>query len=70
MTCSHLRQLYHLCQEHNVRLELGSSDIVRIVCHECGIQDVCPSVLTDEYDATHVEAVDAQEDGGQEDGAE
>lgn len=53
MTCQHLRQLYHFCKEQNLQLELGSSDLIRIVCHECGIQDVCPSMLTDEYEAKH-----------------
>ncbi len=51
MTCQHLRQLYRFCKEQDLRLELGSSDLIRIVCHECGIQDVCPSMLSDEYEA-------------------
>lgn len=55
MTCQHLRQLYHYCKEQNLRLELGSSDLIRIVCHECGIQDVCPSMLSDEFEARHPE---------------
>jgi hypothetical protein len=51
MTCTHLRQLYQLCQQHD--LKLGSSDVIRLVCNECGEQDVCPSALMDEYDAKH-----------------
>lgn len=49
MTCVHLRQLFKLCQEHD--LKLGGSDVVRVVCKQCGEQEVCPSMLTDEYDA-------------------
>lgn len=53
MPCVHLQQLYRLCQEHD--LKLGSSDLIRIVCNQCGEQEVCPSVLTDEYDAKQQE---------------
>ena len=49
MTCVHLRQLCQLCEEHD--LKLGSSDLIRMVCHQCGEQEVCPAILTDEYDA-------------------
>jgi hypothetical protein len=49
MTCVHLKQLYQLCQENNLRF--SGSDLVHIVCQECGEQEVCPSVLTDEYEA-------------------
>jgi len=54
MTCVHLQQLYNLCQEHD--LKLGSSDLVRLVCRQCGAQEVCPSVLMDEYDAGQLQA--------------
>lgn len=49
MTCVHLKQLYRLCQDHE--LKLNSVDLVRVVCHQCGEQEVCPSTLMDEYDA-------------------
>ncbi|RIK87657.1 MAG: hypothetical protein DCC67_01670 [Planctomycetota bacterium] len=49
MPCVHLQQLYKLCQEHD--LKLGSSDLIRVVCNQCGEQEVCPSTLMDEYDA-------------------
>ena len=49
MTCVHLRQLFELCDKHD--LKLGGSDLIRVVCHQCGEQEVCPSTLTDEYDA-------------------
>ena len=40
--------LYEICQTH--RLKLSSTDLIRIVCPQCGIEEVCPSVLSDEYD--------------------
>ena len=58
MTCIHLQQLYQLCQEHDVKL--GASDLVRLVCHTCGAQEVCPSTLMDEYDAKHDEDAEAE----------
>jgi hypothetical protein len=27
--------------------------LVRIVCHQCGIEEVCPSVLFEEYEEKH-----------------
>ena len=55
MTCVHLQQLYRLCQDHD--LKLSGSDLIHIVCNQCGVQDVCPSMLTDEYDAKYPESV-------------
>jgi hypothetical protein len=49
MTCVHLKQLYQLCQENHLRF--SGSDLVHIVCQQCGEQEVCPSVLSDEYEA-------------------
>ena len=46
MTCIHLRELYQLCQNEN--LKLSSSDLIHIVCQQCGEQEVCPSLLTEE----------------------
>ena len=54
MTCKHLKQLFETCQTHH--LKLGSSDLIRIMCPECGVEEVCPSVLTAEYDARHLSA--------------
>ena len=53
MSCIHLRQLYQLCQDNNIRLT--GADLVHMVCRECGVQDVCPAMLMEEYDATHPE---------------
>ena len=49
MTCAHLKRLYQLCQQESLRF--SSAELVRIVCQECGMEEVCPSTLTDEYDA-------------------
>jgi hypothetical protein len=51
MTCKHLHDLYELCQTH--RLKLSSSDLIRIVCPQCGVEEVCPSVLAEEYETRH-----------------
>ena len=54
MPCRHLRDLYEICNTHN--LKLSSSDLIRIVCPACGVADECPSVLFEEYDSRHPEA--------------
>lgn len=51
MTCQHLKELYEICQRNNLRL--SSSDLIRIVCPECGVEEVCPALLCDEYDERH-----------------
>lgn len=51
MTCVHLKKLYALCQEE--QLKIGGADLVRIVCTQCGEQEVCPSMLLEEYEAQH-----------------
>ncbi|HAN96696.1 MAG TPA: hypothetical protein DCQ98_04355 [Planctomycetaceae bacterium] len=49
MTCVHLQQLFQLCKEND--LKIASSDLIRVVCRQCDEQEVCPSVLSEEYDA-------------------
>jgi hypothetical protein len=49
MPCVHLQQLYKVCHEHD--LKFSSSDLIRIICPHCGEAEVCPSTLSDEYDA-------------------
>ena len=51
MTCVHLKKLYELCQEEQLRI--GGADLVHIVCTQCGEQEVCPSMLMEEYEAQH-----------------
>ncbi len=53
MTCKHLKELYELCRSSN--LKLSSSDLIRIVCPECGVEEVCPSMLYEEYESKHGE---------------
>lgn len=57
MTCQHLRKLYQLCRENN--LSISSSDVVRITCRECDEIEVCPSMLSQEYEARLAESGDA-----------
>ncbi|MCA9119475.1 MAG: hypothetical protein H6822_05450 [Planctomycetaceae bacterium] len=49
MTCVHLKKLYKFCQEENVKI--GGTDLVRIVCEQCGVQDECPSMLMEQLEA-------------------
>ena len=49
MPCEHLRKLYQLCQDHE--LKISSSDVVRITCRQCAEVEVCPDMLSDEYEA-------------------
>ena len=51
MVCNHLKELYELCESHQLRL--GGSDLIRIVCKTCNEHEVCPSMLMDEYDARY-----------------
>jgi hypothetical protein len=61
MTCTHLQQLYRLCEES--QLKLSSSDLIHIVCKQCSKHEVCPSVLVDEYDAEHPEQLPEADQG-------
>jgi hypothetical protein len=53
MSCKHLKELYDICQTHS--LKLSSSDLIRIVCPQCGVEEVCPSLLAEEYETRHHE---------------
>jgi len=54
MTCTHLQKLYQLCQQND--LKLSSSDLIHVVCKICNKEEVCPSMLVEEYDAGQVVA--------------
>ena len=56
MPCKHLHELIETCERNN--LKLSSSDLIRMVCPSCGVEEECPSTLCDEYDATHVEGTE------------
>jgi hypothetical protein len=45
MPCEHLRELFELCEKHD--LKIAGPDAIRVVCRQCHEQDVCPSSLTD-----------------------
>ncbi len=51
MACVHLQQLYNLCRDQ--KLKLGGADLIRVVCTQCGEQEVCPSTMMNEYDAKY-----------------
>ncbi len=58
MTCAHLNQLYQLCKDSQVRL--SSTDLIHIVCKQCEKEEVCPSVLFEEYDKDEQDEVDKE----------
>ena len=49
MTCVHLKKLFQLCDDNE--LKFSSGDLVRIVCKQCQQQEVCPSLLLDQGEA-------------------
>lgn len=51
MPCKHLRELYEMCQRYNLRL--SSTDLIRLVCPQCGLEGDCPSVLYEQYEWRH-----------------
>ncbi len=53
-TCIHLQQLVQLCQASDLRL--SSSDLIHLVCKQCGKQEVCPALLIEEVEAQEAEA--------------
>ena len=61
MSCVHLQQLYELCDREG--LLLSSSDLIHIVCPQCGKQDVCPSKLSEHIDEADVSNTPATETG-------
>ena len=64
MSCVHLKKLFDLCAQED--LKIGGTDLVRIVCKQCGEQEVCPSMLMEEYEAQHPEEADQQDQSPQE----
>ncbi len=53
MTCIHLQELFDLCTQHNVKI--SSAEMVHFVCNKCNLQETCPAMLADEYDARDAE---------------
>lgn len=53
MSCKHLKELYEMCARNDVKL--SSTDLIRVVCSQCGVEEECPSLLCAAYDALHPE---------------
>ena len=53
MTCVHLRKLFELCEQNDIKL--SSAELVHAVCTQCGKKEVCPSMMMEEveWDDTH-----------------
>jgi hypothetical protein len=48
MSCVHLRRLYQLCEDEDIKL--AGTDLLHIVCTQCGVKETCPVMLMDEFD--------------------
>lgn len=53
MPCIHLKKLYQYCQDESVKI--SGAELLHIVCEQCGVQDVCPSMLIE-----HLEVKESQ----------
>lgn len=62
MSCVHLKKLYALCAEEGMKI--SGPDLIRIVCTQCGEQEVCPTMLVEQYEAIH-EAKDEADAGAE-----
>jgi hypothetical protein len=48
-SCKHLQEIVETCQRSGVKL--SSTEVIRMVCPTCGTEEVCPTLLCDQYDA-------------------
>ncbi len=48
MPCVHLQQLYQLCRDAQVKL--SSAELIHVVCRQCNQEEVCPSLLYEQYE--------------------
>jgi hypothetical protein len=63
MSCVHLKEINRVCNDHGVHV--SQSDLVRIVCKECGDHEVCPSnPVQDDEEATSEMPVSSAPMGG------
>ena len=53
MSCKHLKELYATCRRHH--LKLSSSDLIRLICPICGVEEECPDLLYEEYELRHAD---------------
>jgi len=61
MVCTHLKQLYDLCETH--QLKMAGSDMIRIVCKTCNEHEICPSMRMHEYTTEFPKLHQAREGG-------
>ena len=66
MPCIHLKELYELCEKHELRI--SSHDAVRVVCRQCEEQEVCPSALTDGDQVLQLEREESPENSAEDSG--
>ena len=56
MICVHLKEIDRLC--HDYKVEISRTDMVLMVCTDCGEHEVCPSnFMPDDIDSSIVESV-------------
>jgi hypothetical protein len=60
MGCKHLKELYEMCLRNNVRL--SSTDLIRVVCTQCGVEEECPSLLCRDYETLHEKDEESRQD--------
>ena len=53
MTCIHLQEMFQLCKDNELRI--SSADLVHIVCKQCQKDEVCPTLLLEQYESRHPE---------------
>jgi len=58
MSCAHLKRLFDMCRQEDIKI--GGTDLVRIVCKQCGAEEVCPTMLMEQYQELHPDATDAE----------
>ncbi len=60
MSCAHLKRLFDMCRQEDIKI--GGTDVVRIVCKQCGAEEVCPTMLTDQYETLHEDKADNEDE--------
>lgn len=53
MPCVHIQQLYQLCRDSQVKL--SSAELIHLVCRQCNQEEVCPSLLYEQYEEMNQE---------------
>lgn len=48
MPCVHLQKLFQLCEDNQLRF--SSADLVHVVCDQCQRDEVCPTMLMDQFE--------------------